>query len=103
MFKFVFLWTDVAIWTLVGCALAYGWTVVRSPNLAASWRRVFRDAPALCSALILAVCLAVTLADSVHFRARLKPVAGAAADMVAYDAQTRSLLDVGLAELVESR
>jgi peptide/nickel transport system permease protein len=103
MFKFVPLWTDITIWLLVACSLAYGVAVVRSPNLSASWRRVFRDAPALCSALVLALCLVVTLADSIHFRARLAAVAGTPAGSVAYDAQARSLLDVACAELIESR
>jgi peptide/nickel transport system permease protein len=103
MFKFVPLWTDVTIWLLVAGSLAYAAAVVRSPNLSGSWRRVFRDAPALCSALVLALCLVLTLADSVHFRARLAATAGAPAGSVAYEAQTRSLLDVALSELIDSR
>jgi peptide/nickel transport system permease protein len=103
MFKFVALWTDAAMWALAAFALAYAFAVVRSPNLSASWRRVFRDAPALCSALVLALCVMITLADSVHYRARLPATAGAPAGSVAYEAQTHSLLDLALTELVDSR
>ena len=101
--KFVLLWTDTAVWGLVVFTLAYAFAVARSPNLRASWRKVFRDAPALCSSLILALCLAVTMADSVHYRPALKAVAGSTAGVVAYDTVTRSGLDWLLADLVASR
>jgi peptide/nickel transport system permease protein len=101
--KFVFLWTDVTVWVLVACTLAYAVAVVRSPNLSASWRKVFRDAPALCSSLILAACLVATVTDSVHYRRALAPSAGTSTQGVAYDSVTRSLLDLALADLVESR
>jgi peptide/nickel transport system permease protein len=103
MFKFVFLWTDITVWALVGFCTAYGVAVLRSPNLAASWRRVFRDAPAMCSALVLALCLAVALADSVHYRGRLAAGHGAATGAVQYEVQTHSLLDLALSDLIESR
>jgi peptide/nickel transport system permease protein len=101
--KFVLLWTDATVWALVAFMIAYGWMVARSPNLKASWRKVFRDAPALCSSLILAVCLLVTMADSVHYRLALKPAAGSPTGAVAYDTVTRSSLDYVLSELVASR
>jgi peptide/nickel transport system permease protein len=101
--KLVVLWTDVAVWVLLACGIAYAWGVARSPNLRASWRRVFRDAPALCSSIVLALCLAITLADSVHYRLALPPGEGAAAGVTAYDSVTRSLLDHALADLIDSR
>jgi peptide/nickel transport system permease protein len=103
MFKFVPLWTDVTIWVMVAFFVIYGVAVVRSPNLAGSWRRVFRDAAAMCSALVLALCLLVTLADSVHYRARLQATAGTPAGAVQYAAQAHSLLDLALSDLVDSR
>jgi peptide/nickel transport system permease protein len=103
MSKLVLLWTDAAVWLLVLAALVYVVHVRRTPNLAANWRKVFGDAPALASAVVLAACLLVTLADSLHYRAALTPVAGADADSVAYDTRTRSFLDGALARLVESR
>jgi len=74
--------------------------VLRRPQLAATWGRVFRDGPALASSLVLLLCLGVTLLDSVHYRPRL-PSAGAGAE--AYDPRTRSLLDAALSDLLESR
>jgi peptide/nickel transport system permease protein len=101
--KFVLLWTDAAIWLLVAALIAYVIHVRRTPNLAANWRKVFGNAPALASSVVLAACLLVTLADSLHFRPRLAAVEGANAGSVAYDTRTRSLLDTLLVRLVESR
>jgi len=101
--KFVPLWTDVAVWLLAASAFAYAVAVLRSPGLRANWRKVFRDAGALCSAVVLALCLAITVADSVHYRPRLEAAAGAAKAAVAYDTVTHSLLDRMLSELVASR
>ncbi|MCK9686482.1 ABC transporter permease [Scleromatobacter humisilvae] len=101
--KFVLLWTDSTVWALVAFTIAYAAMVARSPNLKASWRKVFRDAPALCSSLILALCLVITMADSVHYRPALKPAAGAPAGSVAYDTVTKSGLDFVLSDLVASR
>ena len=75
--KFVLLWTDAAIWLLVAALVAYAVMVARRPQWAANWRKVFHDAPALCSSLILLLCLGVTLLDSVHYRPLLPPAPGA--------------------------
>jgi peptide/nickel transport system permease protein len=101
--KFVLLWTDVAIWLLVAALIAYVVYVRRQPNLASTWRKVFRNAPAMASSVVLLACLAVTLADSLHYRKALPPAAGAPAGSVAYDARVTSLLDALLVDLVESR
>ena len=102
--KLVLLWTDAAIWLMMAALAAYAVTVLRKPDLAANWRKVFRDGPALASSVILVLCLAVTLLDSVHYRRLLAPAAGAAAASApAYDTRTRSLLDATLAGLVDSR
>jgi peptide/nickel transport system permease protein len=102
--KFVLLWTDAAVWLLVIALAAYVVHVRRTPNLAASWRKVFGDAPALASSVVLVACLLVTLADSLHYRPLLPPVQGApAGSAAAYDTRTSSLLDGVLAGLVASR
>ncbi len=101
--KFVLLWTDAAMWLLVVAAVLYVVHVRRTPSLAASWRKVFSDAPALASSVVLLACLLVTLADSIHFRRALAPVDGAPTGSAAYDTRTTSLLDSLLAGLVESR
>ena len=101
--KFVLLWTDAAVWLLVAALIAYGVYVRRQPNLAANWGKVFRDAPALASSVVLLACLLLTLADSLHYRAALPPAAGSASQAVAYDARVKSLLDTMLQALVQSR
>jgi peptide/nickel transport system permease protein len=101
--KFVVLWTDGAIWLLLAALVGYAWMVLRKPQLAATWGKVFRDAPALASSLVLALCLVVTMLDSVHYRPRLPPAAGATNAAPAYESRTRSLLDAALWGLVESR
>ena len=102
--KFVLLWTDVAIWVLVAAMAAYAVTVFRKPDLLANWRKVFHNAPALASSIVLLLCLGITLLDSVHFRPLLAPAAGGPADAAtAYDTRTRSLLDVFLVDLVDGR
>ncbi len=101
--KFVLLWTDASIWLLVFALLAYGVMVVRSPALSANWRKVFHDGAAMCSSIVLLLCLLVTLLDSVHFRALLPPMPGQTSNTPAYETRTRSLLDAMLWQLVESR
>jgi peptide/nickel transport system permease protein len=97
--KFVLLWTDAAVWLLAISMVLYIIHVRRTPNLASNWRKVFGDAPALASSVVLFACLIITLADSVHFR----PLLPAAAGGDAYDTRTKSLMDAALAPLVESR
>jgi peptide/nickel transport system permease protein len=101
--KFVLLWTDVSMWLLLAAVAGYVVHVLRNPNLASTWRRVFRDAAALSSSVILVLCLGITLLDSVHYRARLPPAPGVAGAAPAYEARTRSLLDAVLADLVAGR
>ena len=101
--KLVLLWTDAAIWLLVLGLVAYAVLVVRSPALRNNWRKVFLDAAAFASFVLLVACLAVTLIDSIHYRALLPAVAGTAPGAPAYDTRTRSLLDVALSGLVDSR
>lgn len=92
--KFVFLWTDIALWLMVLGALAYAWHVRRSLNLRATWARVARDTPAMCSAVVLAVFALVGLLDSVHYRPQLPPAPGAAADAApVYAPAVKSALD----------
>ena len=102
--KFVLLGTDVVLFILVLALAWYVWQVRRSPNLRSNWIKVFGDAPALCSALVITAFLAVTLLDSVHYRRALPPSATAATGSgVAYDTRTESLLDAVLSGLVASR
>lgn len=78
--KFVFLWTDIALFLMLAGVLAYFWRVRRSRTLRATWARVGRDAPAMCSAVVLCAFAVVGLLDSIHFRPQLPPVPTAAPD-----------------------
>ena len=102
-FKFVILWTDVALWLLFATLLGYGVRVARHDTLRATWRRVLRDAPALCSAFVLLLFVTVTALDSVHFRRELASANGQAAGQVFYDNRTESLLDGVLARQIRMR
>ena len=102
-FKFVVLWTDVALWVLFATLIGYGIRVARHETLRATWRRVLRDAPALCSGLVLGLFMLVTALDSVHFRRALPPAEGQAAGRVFYDTRTESLLDLVLARQLAMR
>jgi len=102
-FKFVVLWTDVALWVLFAAIAGYGIRVARHDNLRATWSRVLRDAPAMCSALILGLFVVVSLLDSVHFRRALASTDAQAAGKVFYDTRTESLLDLVLARPIGMR
>ncbi|AZY50974.1 ABC transporter permease [Bordetella avium] len=96
--RFVFLWTDIALYLIAVAGLAYLWRVWRSPNLRATWRRVAGDTPAMCSAVVLACFVAVGLLDSIHYQTRLPPAPNAAPDApVIYAPAVTSLLDTLLA------
>ncbi len=95
--KFVALWTDIAFMVVLLAAAVYVWHASRSPALRATWSKVTRDTPAMCSAVLLVLFLLVAVLDSIHFRPRLPPVPGAAPDAaVAYTPFTQSVLDVVL-------
>lgn len=102
--KIVFLWTDVALWLMALSALAYVWRVRRSPNLRATWGRVARDTPAMCSAVVLVAFTLVGLLDSVHYRPLLPSVPGAAAGAPpVYAPVVKSALDGLLSDTVLTR
>ncbi len=72
--KIIFLWTDVALFALLLAVLTYAWHVSRSPALRATWARVARNTPAMCSAVVLLVFVVIGLLDSLHYQPRLPPV-----------------------------
>jgi peptide/nickel transport system permease protein len=99
-FKFVLLWTDVALWLLAAAVVAYGLHVRGSASLRATWRRVLRDPAAVSAAVVLGVFVVIALLDSLHFRRALPTSASASpstpATQVFYDTRTESLLDLVL-------
>lgn len=99
--KFVLLWTDVVVFALVAALLAYVLHVRRNANLRANWHRVFRNAPAMGSSILLLLGLGVTVADSVHLRLQLEQAPGATRPV--YDTRTVSALDLLMSDLVARR
>jgi peptide/nickel transport system permease protein len=100
--KFVFLATDVALFALLAGLALYVWHVRRTPNLRATWRSVFRDAPAMCALVLLCAFLLLAVLDSIHFRPLLPKAEGAAADAPhAYSTRAYSVLDRLLAKPLE--
>jgi peptide/nickel transport system permease protein len=100
--KFVFLATDVALFALLAGLALYVWHVRRTPNLRATWRSVFRDAPAMCALVLLCAFLLLAVLDSIHFRPLLPRAEGAAADAPhAYSTRAYSVLDRLLAKPLE--
>nr|WP_295075604.1 ABC transporter permease [uncultured Roseateles sp.] len=104
-FKFVFLWTDAALWALMAGLLAYALRVRGQATLKANWQRVLRDPVAASAGLLLSLFLLLTLLDSVHFRSRIAVSAEAAGQgaHAVYDTQTRSLLDLLLQRPISMR
>lgn len=105
--KLVLLWTDLAVWALAAAVLGYGFWLLRHPERAAVWARVFRSGPALASSIVLLGAVGITLLDSVHLRLQLPPLAAQPGAAVAagpvYDTRSVSLLDLLLVDLVEGR
>ena len=110
-FKFVFLWTDVAIWMLLLGLASYLRYVRRDTNLRSNWRRVLRDPAAISALVILSVFLVIGVLDSVHFRQVLPRAAASAssavpdpaAAKVAYSPKTQSVFDLVMARQAESK
>jgi peptide/nickel transport system permease protein len=97
--KLVFLWTDIAFLLVLLGVFAYIWHVRRSPALRATWLRVARDTPAMCSAVLLVVFALIAILDSLHYRPRLPPAPNAPPGAaVAYAPVTQSVLDAMLAK-----
>jgi peptide/nickel transport system ATP-binding protein len=102
--KIIFLWTDIALFALLLAVLGYAYYASRSPALRATWGRVARNTPAMCSAVVLLVFVVIGLLDSLHYQPRLPPVAGApAANAPIYAPKVMSLLDALLEDTAFAR
>ncbi|MGH6611900.1 MAG: ABC transporter permease, partial [Burkholderiaceae bacterium] len=103
-FKFVFLWTDLVLWLVVAGVVIYVWRARKNPRVRANWLHVAHSAPAMCAAIVLGVFITIALLDSVHFRPRLPPAEGAAADAPpAYATRTISIFDALVSHAIEAR
>jgi peptide/nickel transport system permease protein len=96
-FRFVFLWTDVLIYVLLGTALVFAFYVRRHEHLRAPWRQVRRRALAMGALVMLLPYVTVGLLDSVHVQRGVETGTGAAQ----YTADMESLLDMLWAPLRE--
>jgi peptide/nickel transport system permease protein len=102
-FKFVFLWTDVALYALAAGGLFYVWRVRHQTNAKVTWLKVLRDPAALCSLAVLLLFVGVAVLDSVHFRRALAAAPNNAEAPTYFSTRTESLLDLVLARQVEMR
>ncbi|MEO6983898.1 MAG: ABC transporter permease [Paralcaligenes sp.] len=93
--KFVFLWTDIFVFSLLLASLLYAFKVARSPALRAAWASVARTTSAMCAAVVLGAFVLVGLLDSMHYRPQLPAKPGSAT--VVYTQSVRSVLDDVLA------
>src|SRR5688572_22667019 len=100
-FKFVFLWTDVALYAIFLALVFYVWRVFRQPNLQATWKKVMHDPAALSAGVVLAIFSLITALDSVHFRRALESTGDNRT--VYYDTRTISLLDSVMSRQVAMR
>ncbi len=69
--QFVFLWTDMLIFLLLGAIIAFAIYALRHEHLRAPWRQVRQRPLAMSALVVLLVYVAVGLLDSVHLRLRL--------------------------------
>jgi peptide/nickel transport system permease protein len=99
-FKIVILWTDVVLWLMLLGLAQYIRVVRRDEALSGTWRKVFMAPAAMASAVVLVAMLAVSAADSLHFRRALSTVEGGEQ---AWDTRTESVLDLALAKLTQHR
>jgi peptide/nickel transport system permease protein len=101
--KIVVLWTDYVVYLLLIAAVFYIFRISRSPNLRATWKKVFREPAPMCAAIVLALFMVVAVLDSMHFRRALDQVQGQQTAQVAYSTRIESLLDVVLARQIAMR
>jgi len=94
-FKPVILWTDALVFVLVAATLLFAWHVRRHEHLLAPWRRVARSASGMASLTVLALFIAIGLADTLHYRLALPDKGGARI----YAVEELSVLDAVLGPL----
>jgi peptide/nickel transport system permease protein len=101
-FQPVLLWTDLLLFGLLGCIVLAGWAARRSEPMLAAWRRVGESGVGMVSLSLLMLFLLVGVLDSLHYRERLTPAAGAptaADDRRQLSTEVRSALDAIAAPL----
>ncbi|MFM7122477.1 MAG: hypothetical protein ACKOW6_02695, partial [Fluviibacter sp.] len=93
----VWLATDVLLWTLFILFILSVIVIIRSPLQRAVWQKVFRQRLAVVSAVLLAVAACFALLDSIHLREPLPRATPEAS--VRYSVEVNSVLDLLLVDL----
>jgi len=91
--KFVLLWTDILVWSLVVALLIWSWVILRSAQIKQTWHTIFKSSIAMASSVVLLFYLFFTLLDSIHLRKALHDV-GQKNQTLRYETQIVSLLDL---------
>jgi len=68
----VVLWTDLLIYILLGCVLAFALYARSKEHLRAPWRQVIRSKAGMASLVVLLVYLIIGLLDSFHYRPQIE-------------------------------
>lgn len=93
--KIVVLWTDAVMFLVLAAVIGYAFKVVRTPHLAATWRKAFIRPSGAAAATLLGFFLVIGLLDSMHYRPELSNAGGGTAAQ--YSPVTYSALDTILA------
>ena len=99
--KLIILWSDALIFMLVIALVAFFYNLRRDPRTRDRWGQVFGSKLGMVTFVIIITYVLVALADSIHFRRALEPEPGQDPDVVYYDNQVISALDLALGEMGE--
>lgn len=93
-----FLWTDMMVWLLVIALIAWGWVVLRSPQVKKQWHAIFQSRIAMACAVVLLFYVSFALLDSVHMRFAVESNGNGetaqASQEVHYEVDSKSILDL---------
>lgn len=70
--QFVFLYTDILLFLLIGIVLTYLIYASKHEHLYAPWKRLAKDSVAMGAAAVLLVYLFIAVLDSIHYRPLLE-------------------------------
>lgn len=79
--QLAFLWTDMLIWLLVLCVLAFVIYARRREHLLTPWRQVARSRLGMAAAVVLSVYVVIGLLDSIHFNPRQLDLDGSESEL----------------------
>ena len=115
MIKPVLLWSDALIFLLVTSLFLFAWQLRQNPQARKRWHSVFTSKVGLSSFMVIVFYVLIALLDSIHFREALPPAAinansidnisnrngeqNTVSEVVAYDNEVKSVLDVILSDI----